>query len=196
MFSTWDNLRQFAEMRRKNTDTTPVLRDGMFGYFNPTDGQRMTSEERFMEDRCIMNIHWPDLMFANMLSEDWPGKKGLGAEFDTFVNNGLQVTWALIFACQLQADILQVRRQHLEYDLQVLRNMGHELGKDYKEFPSSDFLYGSLCEAACQNLSGNHFLCHGRQPQGSESPKRHSSRKTSMSVTMVVHPMAHSQRHD
>ena len=142
MFYTWDNLRQFAEMRRENPDTNPVLRDGVFGYFDPTDDrQSMTSEERFMEDRCIMNLHWPDLMFANILSEDWPGKKGLGAEFDAFVNKGLQVTWALIFACQLQADTLQVRRLHLEYDLQVLRNMGHEMVKDYEEFLSSDFLY-------------------------------------------------------
>ena len=142
MFFTWDNLRQFVEMRRENPDTTPVLRDGAFGYFDPTnDRQRMTSDERFMEDRCIMNIHLPDLMFADMLSEDWPGKKGLGTEFDTFVNKGLEVTWALIFACQLQADTLQVRRLHLEYDLQVLRNLGREMVNDYEEFLSSDFLY-------------------------------------------------------
>ncbi|CAA7264299.1 unnamed protein product [Cyclocybe aegerita] len=141
MFHTWTALETFSELLEKNK--RPLLRDGHFGYFDPlADRERMSQHDKQLEDHCIMCNHWPDLILANELSKSWIGRRGLGQEFYTFCNNKPRtVTWALIFSCQMQADVVQARRRHLRYDLQVARNLARTVVNEYSSFLFDGVLY-------------------------------------------------------
>ncbi|KAF8960307.1 hypothetical protein BDZ97DRAFT_1922220 [Flammula alnicola] len=152
MYYTWKSLQQFGNMLENNP--VPVLRDGFFGYFDPlADRQKMWAMEKYVEDRCIMCNHWPDLILinrslANKTSANdthtfkFLGSQGLVKDFKEFHQNKARpVTWALIFACQMQADSVQARRRYLKYDLQVMRNLGSNIKKEYLDFLNDGVLY-------------------------------------------------------
>lgn len=152
MLHTWDSMTQFGKLLDENH--TPVLRDGHFGYFDPTaDREKMSSKEKFLEDRCIMCNHWPDLILANIENAGTTqaggeetykilGSQGLLQDFKEFYNSKPRhVSWALIFACQMQADSVLARRKYLSYDLSVMRNLGRLISEEYLDFTHDGVLY-------------------------------------------------------
>ncbi|KAF8174104.1 hypothetical protein BJ912DRAFT_991180 [Pholiota molesta] len=153
MVFTWKSVTQFGELLNENP--TPLLRDGHFGYFDPSaDREKMSSDEQFFEDRCIMCNHWPDLIFANIAHRRATheaggeatykilGSQGLLQDFTEFYNSKPRhVSWALIFACQIQADSVLARRKYLHYDLSVMRNLGRMISQEYQDFMNDGVLY-------------------------------------------------------
>ncbi|KAF9470493.1 hypothetical protein BDN70DRAFT_998916 [Pholiota conissans] len=155
MFHTWWSLLTFGELLDKNP--SPVLRDGHFGYFDPgADREQMTWREKMLEDRCIMCNHWPDIIVLNKLNIIPGGRKspykilgsqGLVQDFKEFCDSkSRNVSWALIFACQMQADSVHARRRYLEYDLSVMKNLGKLMDKEYRAFTNDGVLYSDLME--------------------------------------------------
>jgi len=154
MYYTWNALQQFAELLKANKDNSlaPALKDGHFGYFDPAaDRSKMSSEEKYREDRCIILNHWPDLIIVNdkirtttgSVDNYFLGSQGLVADFKKFCNGKTHtVTWALVFACQMQADSVQARRRYLNYDLQIMRNLGSSVLEEYHHFQKDGILYG------------------------------------------------------
>ncbi|KIM46901.1 hypothetical protein M413DRAFT_440469 [Hebeloma cylindrosporum] len=150
MYHTWDALQQFAELLKVNN--SPALRDGHFGYFDPTaDRSKMSAQERFREDCCIIFNYWPDLIIVNNriltstggTDTQFLGSQGLLSDFKQFCRGKTHtVTWALVFACQMQADSVQARRRYLAYDVQVMRNLGSKIFREYQHFQTDGMLYG------------------------------------------------------
>jgi hypothetical protein len=152
MYYTWNSLQQFAQLIQANHSPVPALRDGHFGYFDPAaDRRQMSPKDKFREDRCIMMNHWPDLIIVNdrirtttgSADTHFLGSQGLVSDFKQFCKGKTRtVTWALVFACQMQADSVQARRRFLDYDLQVMRNLGSAVLQEYHHFQTDGMLYG------------------------------------------------------
>lgn len=151
MYYTWNTLQQFSELIQ-TSNSMPALRDGHFGYFDPAaDRSKMSSKDKFREDRCIMMNYWPDLIIVNdrirtttgSADTHFLGSQGLVADFKQLYNGKTRtVTWALVFACQMQADSVQARRRYLDYDLQVMRNLHSSVLQEYHHFQTDGMLYG------------------------------------------------------
>lgn len=151
MYYTWNSLQQFAELIPAG-NSFPALRDGHFGYFDPAaDRSKMSSKDKFREDRCIMLNYWPDLIIVNNRIKPTTGSddihvlggQGLVSDFKQFCKGKTRtVTWALVFACQMQADSVQARRRYLDYDLQVMRNLGNAVLQEYHHYQTDGILYG------------------------------------------------------
>jgi len=72
------------------------------------------------------------------------GSQGLVSDFKQFCKKGKTrtVTWALVFACQMQANSIQARRRYLDYDLQAMRNLGDAVLQDYHHYQTGGIFYG------------------------------------------------------
>ncbi|KDR80062.1 hypothetical protein GALMADRAFT_242282 [Galerina marginata CBS 339.88] len=162
MLHTWETLKGFAEVLDDNP--VPILRDGYCGYFDPlADRDSMPFPERYLEERCIMMNHWPDLVLVGRQYSSFIGGQGLGKDFKAFYQSKPRpVTWALIFACQMQADSVFARRRHLKYDLQVMRNLGSTIRNEYDAFLADGVEYCTISTLCSHHVTryGHSSLCN------------------------------------
>jgi hypothetical protein len=129
----------------------PALKDGYFGNFNPGADRSKMSSEKYREDRCVILNHWPNLIIvidkirttSGSVDYHFLGGQGLVEDLNKFCKGKTHtVSWALVFACQMQADSVQCRRCYLDYDLQIMRDLGSEVLKEYCLFQKDGIVYG------------------------------------------------------
>ncbi|TFK34445.1 hypothetical protein BDQ12DRAFT_738188 [Crucibulum laeve] len=154
MYWCWYSVDAFGTVL--NNSPSPLMRDGHFGYFDPQVAwESLNSFEKTRQVKCILGTYWPDLVLIYRYNiPSFIGEQGLGKDFRKYMNNKSRpLTWALIFACQMQFDSVQCRRQYLDYDVSVMRSLGRQICADMDEFTNDGVLYSDIMDGANYMIS-------------------------------------------